>query len=628
MRAALAVDAVELAAARQPAALAARRGRAIGPTGVSRLRPLPRRRLRSRRPARVRMRARNPWRAGALALLGLVGALHERSAAGQDGRAARRLGYKIARRACGQPCSRTPRVEARLFPRFADWRRRTPLRPASGDRVYTRSRRGQRQPRRPAGPSPSEPHHRQPPRRVATARAAQTARAASGTTSATSSARETCRTSSSTSGSSRSSWPRLAGRTPLRARARAHPHLGRASATCRCCGAPRARRFDERATVEIVGDGLAPADDDRAGRARRRPTASDGARPEPEVHLRAVRDRRRQPLRPRRRAGGRRAARPGLQPALPARAARARQDPPPPRDRQLRPALRRRAARPLRDGRGVHERVRRRGARRGSTARFKDGFRGADVLLIDDVQFLAGRDRRPREEFFHTFNALLESGRQLVLTSDRPPEELAELEARLTERFRSGLVVELEPPGARRAPGDPRASAPASTACEVSRRRARRDRRARSTTQRPRARGRADPRGRLRLAARGAAHARAGAPRAAAASADAGRRAAAASPRSWTPRRRSSASNPRRSSRRDRRAAVVQRPPGGHVPRARAHRPQPAGDRRAASAGATTPPSCTRINRVGAAMRDRSRHAQALSTTCAAGSADPRDDRR
>jgi chromosomal replication initiator protein len=80
------------------------------------------------------------------------------------------------------------------------------------------------------------------------------------------------------------------------------------------------------------------------------------------------------------------------------------------------------------------------------TADFKERFRGADVVLIDDVQFLAGR-AKTREEFFHTFNVLLDSGRQLVMTSDRGPEELAELEARLIERFRSGLVVELATPG-------------------------------------------------------------------------------------------------------------------------------------------------------------------------------------
>jgi chromosomal replication initiator protein len=69
-------------------------------------------------------------------------------------------------------------------------------------------------------------------------------------------------------------------------------------------------------------------------------------------------------------------------------------------------------------------------------------------VLIDDVQFLAGRSRT-REEFFHTFNALLDSGRQLVITSDRCPEDLPDLEARLAERFRSGLVVELENPPAK-----------------------------------------------------------------------------------------------------------------------------------------------------------------------------------
>jgi chromosomal replication initiator protein len=68
-------------------------------------------------------------------------------------------------------------------------------------------------------------------------------------------------------------------------------------------------------------------------------------------------------------------------------------------------------------------------------------------VLIDDVQFLAGR-AKTREEFFHTFNALLDSGRQLVITSDRSPEDLPGLEDRLAERFRAGLVVELEPPPA------------------------------------------------------------------------------------------------------------------------------------------------------------------------------------
>ena len=66
-------------------------------------------------------------------------------------------------------------------------------------------------------------------------------------------------------------------------------------------------------------------------------------------------------------------------------------------------------------------------------------------MLIDDVQLLA-RGEATREEFFHTFNALVQSGRQLVITSDRHPAELDGIEERLSERFRSGLVVELDPP--------------------------------------------------------------------------------------------------------------------------------------------------------------------------------------
>src|SRR4051794_13595446 len=76
---------------------------------------------------------------------------------------------------------------------------------------------------------------------------------------------------------------------------------------------------------------------------------------------------------------------------------------------------------------------------------FKAHFRGADVLLIDDIQFL-GSKAKTEEELFHTFNALYETGRQLVFTSDRAPAELAELAARLRERFECGLVVPVERP--------------------------------------------------------------------------------------------------------------------------------------------------------------------------------------
>ena len=78
-------------------------------------------------------------------------------------------------------------------------------------------------------------------------------------------------------------------------------------------------------------------------------------------------------------------------------------------------------------------------------AAFKNSFREVDVLLLDDVQFLAEK-ARTEEELFHTFNALRDSGKQLVMTSDRPPDELESLEQRLGERFGSGLVVSIEPP--------------------------------------------------------------------------------------------------------------------------------------------------------------------------------------
>jgi chromosomal replication initiator protein len=78
---------------------------------------------------------------------------------------------------------------------------------------------------------------------------------------------------------------------------------------------------------------------------------------------------------------------------------------------------------------------------------FKARFRHIDVLLVDDVQFLAAK-AKTEEEFFHTFNALYDTGSQLVLTSDRPPHDLDALEDRLRERFQSGLVCEVRPPDA------------------------------------------------------------------------------------------------------------------------------------------------------------------------------------
>ena len=153
-------------------------------------------------------------------------------------------------------------------------------------------------------------------------------------------------------------------------------------------------------------------------------------------------------------AGGGGGAERGVQPAVSVRRRGAGQDAPDERHRQLHHGGAPDGARAADDLGALHERAdRRASSRKKGTAELRAKMRNVDVLMVDDIQFLS-KTTATQEEFFHTFNDLYNNGKQIIISSDRPPNELPTIEERLRSRFGSGLIVDIQQAGLRDARGD------------------------------------------------------------------------------------------------------------------------------------------------------------------------------
>ena len=271
--------------------------------------------------------------------------------------------------------------------------------------------------------------------------------------------------------------------------ARPAPSRRPAGGGAECLGGhPRVSHRRRRLAVPIDADAAAPP----PPRARRPRAVTEG--PQPALHVRHLRRRLVEPVRPGRLPGRRRAAVARVQPALSSTAGSGLGK------THLLHAVGHQTAKLFA---GLPSSTSRRSAsptssstRSATTARRSSAarYRTIDLLLIDDIQFISGKERT-QEEFFHTFNDLYESRKQIIVSSDCSPKDIPEIEERLRSRFEWGLIADIQPPGLRDARGDPQEEG--GRRARAPRRRRRVPHRRPGQVQHPRARGLPDPHDRL-----------------------------------------------------------------------------------------------------------------------------------